>query len=185
MYRSTSPSLSASKNFAPKPSGRNEELEARPHGGVLEHAVPVVHVERVQLLGEVRDEEIREAVAVDVGAIDAHARLRLAVLIESDARRRTRRRRTAVAVVAIQEIPHRVVRDVDVHVAVAIEVAERDAEPLAGRIRDAGRSRDIGERAVAVVAKEAVGLAVEERRVAIGAIARLPLSAVRLSMLVS
>ena len=113
------------------------------------------------------------AVAVEVGAIDAHAGLRLAVRIESDAGRVGDVGERAVAVVAIEKIPHRVVRDVDVGVAVAIEVAERHAEALARGIGDAGLLRDIGERAVAVVVKQPVGRAVELRRMAVHPVARL------------
>ena len=114
-----------------------------------------VAVERVQLLGEVGDEDVGQAVAVDVAAIDAHAGLRLAVAVEADAGAVRDVGEGAVAVVPVEEIPHHVVGDVDVGVAVAIEVAERDAEALAGGVGDPRRPRDVGERAVAVVAKQA------------------------------
>ena len=79
----------------------------------------------------------------------------------------------AVPVVAVEKVPHHVVRDVDVGVAVAIEVAERHAEALAGGIGDARRLRDVGERAVAVVAKQPVRHPVEHRRIAVHPVAFL------------
>ena len=77
--------MSTSKNFVPKPSGTNPEPQPGRHRHVLERPVAVIHVERVQLFREVRDEDIGKAVAVDVGAVDAHAGLRLAVAVEPDA----------------------------------------------------------------------------------------------------
>ena len=84
----------------------------------------------------------------------------------------------SVAVVAVQEVADQIVGDVDVLIAVAIEVAERDAEPLAGGIGDASLLRHVGERAVAVVAIETVGHAVEDRRIAVHPVAFLAHAAV-------
>ncbi len=66
-----------------------------------------------------------QAIGVDVAAVDAHAGLRLAVAVEADARGIRHVGERAVAVVLVEEVPHHVVGDVDVGVAVAVEVAER------------------------------------------------------------
>ena len=154
-WMSRSPSLSTSKSFVPKPSGMKPDPRPDLRETSSNSPVAAVLVERVQLFGEVGDEDVREAVAVDVGAVDAHAGLRLAVDVEADAGAVGDVGERAVAVVAVEEVADHVVGDVDVGVAVAIEVAERDAEALAGGIGDAGLLRDVGERAVAVVADTA------------------------------
>ncbi len=119
---------------------------------VLEEALAEIAVERVQLLREIRDEDVREAVAVDVAAVHAHAGLRLAVAVEADAGGIGDVDERAVALVLVEEIANHVVGDVDVGVAVAIEITEGDAEALAGGVGNARRLRDVGKRAVAVVA---------------------------------
>src|SRR5690606_14286770 len=53
--------------------------------------------------------------------------------------------------------------------SVVVDIAEGDAKAFARRIGDAGLHRDVGEGAVAVVAEEPVGYAVEDRRAAVGA----------------
>ena len=106
-----------------------ERDETRAQSGllrrVLEQSLAEVAVEGIQLLREVGDEDVGKAVAVDVTAIDAHAGLRLAVAVEADARRVRHVGEGAVAVVLVEEVPHHVVGDVDVGIAVAVEVAER------------------------------------------------------------
>ena len=80
---------------------------------------------------------------------------------------------------SIEEVPDHVVRDVDVGVAVAVVVAERHAQALAGGIGDARRLRDVGERAVAVVAEQPIRHPVEHRRIAVHPVAFLAEPAVR------
>ena len=106
---------------------------------VFEQAVAAVLVERVQLLGEVGDEQLGKAVAIDVAAVDAHARLRLAVDVEADAGGIGDVLEGAVAVVAIEEIAHEIVGDVDVDVGVAVESQNTTPSPLpAGLAMPAG-----------------------------------------------
>ncbi len=146
---------------------------------VLEQALAEVGVERVQLFGEVGDEEIRETIAVDITAIDAHTRLRLTVGVEADTRGVGNVGERAVAVVAVQEVPHHVVGDVDVGVPVTIVVAERDAETLAGRVGDAGLLRDVRKRPVPVVPVQPIGHPVEHRRMAVHAVSVFLQAAIR------
>ena len=86
----------------------------------------------------------------------------------------------ALAGIAVEEVAHRVVRDVDVGLAVAVVIAERHAETLAGRIGDAGLLRDVGERAVAVVAVQPIRHPVEHRRMAVHPISVFGVPAVRI-----
>ncbi len=109
------------------PEAERDEARAEPRllRRVLEQPAAEVGVQGIQLLGEVGDEDVGKAVALDVPAIDAHAGLGLAVAVEADARRIRHVGEGAVAVVLVEEVPHHVVGDVDVGIAVAVEVAER------------------------------------------------------------
>ena len=59
-------------------------LEADGRGGVGEHPAPQVAVERRRLAEEVRDGQVRPAVAVEVAARHAHARLVPAIGVARD-----------------------------------------------------------------------------------------------------
>ena len=165
--------MSTSNILVPKPSGMKPAPSPAFCVTSSNRPFAEIAVQRVQLLREVGDEEVRQTVAVDVAAIDAHAGLRLAVAVEADAGRVGHVDEGAVAVVLVEEVPHHVVGDVDVGVAVAIEIAEGDAEALAGGVGDPRRARDVGERAVAVVAKQPIRHPIEHRRMAVHAVAVL------------
>ena len=64
----------------------------------------------------------------------------------------------SVVLVVEQEVLGLVVGDVDIGVAVAVEIGGGDAHGAALELGDAGLLADIGERAVAVVVKQHVGL---------------------------
>ena len=76
------PSLSKSASAVPQPT-HGMVSAARPKNGVASMNSPFaeIEVEGVVLVGEVGDEEVGTAVAVDVLGIDAHARLRLTFLV--------------------------------------------------------------------------------------------------------
>ena len=108
----------------------------------MNDAVAEVQVERVVLVGEVGDEQLGQAVAVDVLGVDAHARLRLALVVEGGARGLGGVLERAVALVEEEEVRVHVVGDVEVDPAVAVEVGRDDAEAVAvGRGPDARRVR--------------------------------------------
>ena len=117
------------------------------------------------------------AVVVVVGEVHAHPGEGLAVFVEPHAREQADLREGAVPIVVVQKALHRVIGHIDVDEAVAVVVAERHAEALAWRRRDAGLRRDVGERAVAVVAVQEVRRGIEIVRVTVGAVAWLVLAA--------
>ena len=100
----------------------------------------LVPEERVRLAVEVHDQQIEIAVVVDVDGVDAHARLRDAVLVERAAHRERRLAKAAAALIQPQVIRRAVVRHEDVDPAVAIEVAGDDAEAVADGGRMPARS---------------------------------------------
>src|SRR5262249_47592383 len=127
-------------------SGRSRE--------VLEDAAADVAVVAVRLRLEVRDDEVRETVAVEVTGVDAHT----PEGPPEDAEARAREERDVLephpAEVVEDEVHRGVVRDVDVRPSVAVEIRDDHAEPLAERAGDPGGLRHVRERAVAVVAVE-------------------------------
>ena len=93
--------------------------------------MPHVLVQGVVLVGEVGDEELGKAVAVDVLGVDAHARLRLAVHVVGGARELGGVVEGAVAAVEEEEVRVHVVGDVEVDQAVVVEVGRHHAEAVA------------------------------------------------------
>ena len=140
-------------------------VPARPAEAGCVRAVPklrgaglrVVPVEGVRLAVEVGQEQVEVAVSVVVAGGDAHARLGLAVRVESRAADQTLLDQCAVAAVEPEVIRQQIVRDVEVEPAVAVEVGREDAQPVAGSRRaQTGRDRRVLESSVAVVEQQAV-----------------------------
>ena len=179
MKISRQPSLSKSKNVHAKADVLAIDAEAGPEAGDLERAA-VVAVQRGDLFGEVRPDDIEPAIAVVVADARAHARQRHAVLVEGAARRSGDLPERAVVIVPIEEARRGVARDVDVGPPVVVEVGGHGAHavgsrraPVAARedhrrgtarTCDAGRLRDVLERPVAAVAIEHVRAAGKPQR---------------------
>ena len=171
-WMSRSPSLSTSNSLVPKPSGTKPEPSPAFVVTSSKRPSPQVLVERVQLFGEVRDEDVRQPLPSTSRAVDAHAGLRLAVRVEADAGGVGDVDERAVAVVAIENSgPCRWRR--------RCRCRRRDRSrrtrrrgPCRPGLAMPACLRDVGERAVAVVAKQPVGHAVEHRRIAVHPVAR-------------
>ena len=98
-------------------------------------------VEGAVLVGEVGDEQLGKAVAVDVLGIDAHARLGHAVDVEGGSRDLGDVVEGAVAAVQEQEVRVHVVGDEDVDQAVVVDVGRHHAEPVPVRAAGFAGSR--------------------------------------------
>src|SRR5205807_1493520 len=84
---------------------------------------------------------------VEIGDVDAHSRL---TRVLQPLARLVRER--AVPVVDIDDVVRNaVVGDVDVGPAIAVQIGDRDAEPVAGIAQDPGMIRHVRELAMAVV----------------------------------
>src|SRR5713226_1235981 len=125
---------------------RNAGAEA----GIGETGVTIVLVERVALVGEIRDDQVRPAIIVIVGEVDAHTGVGAAVTVNGNLREQADLFERSVAFVVIKKFDHRVVGDKQIDMSVAIEVRNGDAEALA-RFRKADFLRNLGEVAVAVI----------------------------------
>ena len=101
--------------------------------GVVDEELPLVPEERVRLAVEIHHQQIEVAVVIDVDGVDAHPRLRDAVLVERAAHRERRLAKAAAALIQPEMIRRAVVRHEDVDAAVAVEVAGDDAETVADR----------------------------------------------------
>ena len=111
------------------------------------------HVERVGFAGNVSDEQIEIAVAVEIADADAHARLDPAGGVQGAAALDRFLLERAVVLVDPELGRLFVVGDEDVGPAVAGEIGADDA-PAARWCVDPGLGRHVGERAVAVVVIE-------------------------------
>ncbi len=176
-------SFQASLSKSKKPHAEAEVLavhaQARLDAGVGEGAA-VVAVERGDLLGEIRSDDVQPAVGVEISDADAHAGQGDAILIERAAGRNRDLAEGPVVVVAIQQTRRAVAGDVDVRPAVVVEIRRRRSHavrarrpPVAAdkhhrggpaRTGDARRFRDVGKCAVAAVAIEGVGAAGKSQR---------------------
>ena len=118
------------------------------HEVVQREALRRRRLEHVFALGEhVRRDDVRPRVVVEVGRVHAHRRpARVPHRRGADLRKR------AIAVVVVQKIVFlKVVRDVQVGAAIAIEVARHHTEPIAeGAAVDAGRGAHVHEVAMVV-----------------------------------
>src|SRR5205085_7227958 len=129
---------------------RNRRLaESRLESYVGEVAFAIVVVERVRVVGEVRDVEVYEAVVVVVTDGDAHARLLAPVLVKGHARRVADLLEGSVALVEIELLRSGVVDDDEVEQVVFVDVHEGGGEAVVTLL--VARARLVGnilERAV-------------------------------------
>ena len=124
----------------------------------------------VHLLARVRDEEVGAPVAVIVSACDSHPRVRVGdpgrrrALLEAEPEAgRVGVRSSRPGDVLVQAIGIRVVGDVDVEIAVTLEVREQDPQPVSEvRHLEAGLRADLAERRVLVLP----GALVQEQEIA-------------------
>ena len=119
--------------------------------GIGEGAVSVVVVEAVELEVEMGDVDIEQAVAVDVGGVDAHAGLVAAVLACGQPGDQRHILEGAVAIVEEEEVGPGVVGDGDVGPSVVVEVGEHHAHAFRFGQADTRLVAHVGEGAVVVV----------------------------------
>ena len=124
-------------------------------GPVGEPAIAFIDVERIGLHREMRHEQIDVAIGIEVFGVDPHAGLHVAVAVDRDAGEESRVLEASATVVDPQQVVGHVVGDVDVEVAVVVEVLRDNAEGGTGLVDSRGGA-DVGEGAIAQVAEQAV-----------------------------
>ncbi len=141
--------------------------QARLRTLVFEAAGAVVAIEHERLAHQVADDDVFVAVGVGIGGGDAHAAFGTSRGVERRAGQEALVFERAVALIAPQLARRRVVGDEHVEMPVAVEVADGDTEARAVRPQDARGLRHVLERAVALVAEQAVGHRTIRRRRAV------------------
>ena len=96
---------------APPDEQETRRPQSRPVGADREGSIPVVQVELVQLVAHVSDEDVHAAVVIHVRRVHSHPGFRPPLLAEPRARNQGHVGEGAVALVPVQEVAHRIVRD--------------------------------------------------------------------------
>src|SRR5439155_19819051 len=110
-------------------------------GSVFENALDVA-VKSISLEAQRIDEKIRPAVVVVVGEVDTHAGIGAAVIVVADSRGEPHLCKTACTQIVEQLLLSGIVGHRDIHLAVAVVVADRNTKPLArGRAPSASGGR--------------------------------------------
>ena len=113
-------------------------------------------IDGVRLLGEVREQDVEDAVAAEIPYLHSHPGLRAAETAERGAQQQRLFREGPVSLVHPQVIRLGVVRHVKVRPPVAREVLADDSQAPGRQSRDPGLAPDFHERAVAKVAVEKI-----------------------------
>src|SRR5207247_2461105 len=116
----------------------------------------VVAKKRPALMKKSRYEDIRSAIAGDIVGLDAHAAHGIALPIDGRPAPNPARLQFALAQIAIVKVGHFIVADEDVRLAIVVEIEDDDAQSFPHGLQ-AGLDADVGEGAVAVIAKEHAG----------------------------
>ena len=103
------------------------------HRHVLEQPAAAVPIQRGNVVGKVRLEDVERAIGVDVAERHAHPGLRRPQLVVGRAARQRDVGEGAVVVVAVEDGGGRIGGDVDVDPAVAVEVGGRGRHGIAPR----------------------------------------------------
>src|SRR5262249_30152526 len=139
--------------------------EAGPVGQIGERAIPVVVVDVGHVIAEVGLYDVGMPILVVVRDGNAHACLLLAVLVQSDTRDNTDVFEGPIFSVVVQEAVGRVASDVQVGVAIGVEIGCDDGEAIAaGACANSARRRDIIELAITPIVKQMVAAGGESAR---------------------
>src|SRR6185436_16624393 len=99
---------------------------------------PEVAVQGVVLPRKCGEEDVGQSVSVEIGNLGSHASHRFAVHVEPGVGGVGDVLESSVTFVAVEEIAYAVVGDKDVGPAIEVDVADLDAESLAGAVGDSG-----------------------------------------------
>src|SRR5258708_15572388 len=156
------------KVCAPAGESQSGVTHAGRVGHIAKRAGALIAKQHIALVGEIRHDDIGQAIVVVVAEVDSHACEGLAVFVVAHAGEQADFAKRAVAIVVIEETLHRIVRYKNIGKTIAVVVGKGNSEPLATRIGDSGLLRNIGESTVAVVVIEDIRQAVVVIGVAVG-----------------
>ena len=110
------------KAYAPPRVRHGDFGESGNKTGVGKCSIVLIGVQGVALIGEIGNHEIRPAIVVVIGKIDAHARVGPSVIVDGDLRRQADFLKLAVALVVVKMLNHGIIREVEIDVSVVIVV---------------------------------------------------------------
>jgi len=117
---------------------------------IVECAIAVVSIQRIDLAGQVGDDQVRQAVIVVIRKIHAHSRVGVALAIHGYARLQRHFFKRAVTLVVVEKFGHGIVGKKEIDASVAVVVGKRNAQSFAGN-GEAGFLCDFREMPVAIV----------------------------------
>src|SRR6185437_12978269 len=134
---------------------------------VVERLIMFVAVERVELMIEVGDEHVHEAILVEISGVDSHAGPSLAAFAERDTGCESDLLEVLPLLILEQEIGLGIVGDEQVHPAIIIYVGGDHRPTFAGIVGYAKSLTHVSECSVAVVMKKAAGCRRINARIAV------------------
>ena len=143
---------------------------------VVESPITVVLVEGIPLVGQVCHYNIRPAVIVVIGEVDAHSGKRLPFGVHRHSGLEADFLEGSIRLLMKEELGHRVIGDKNIHAPVVVVVGEGKPQGL-GRLVEPQLMRNLGEIAVAVVVIHKQGDRLEDIGVANAAVSFAVLTA--------
>src|SRR5262245_9505503 len=134
-----------------------DRLEPGWRSAILEYAGSVIDVEVGSFTRQLGHDEILVAVVVEVGRVDAHAAFGFSANRQSHTREQRNVLECAVALVQPQLVFGTIIRHVDVHPSVAVEVSCADAQGRTELGANARLGSNIGKSPIAPVSKKLAG----------------------------
>ena len=138
-------------------------------GNVGENTVGVTPIKGVVLEVQMDRDDVQPTIAIVIGEVGAHSRLRLPILAIPDPREKRHVLELSLPVVLKEKVPHGVVGHVNIRISVVVIIAPDDSQTLAivGHM-DARLLSDVGEGSISVVTKQDARLHVIDIGMTIG-----------------
>src|ERR1017187_238749 len=128
------------------------DSQSRIERDIVEGSVTIVVIEDWRVIGEIALENIEPAIAIIVGGVSTHARLRYPVLIVCGSGGHADFLKRTVPLVVIEETGSRVACDVNIGPPVVIEIPSQDRKPFVILCPlEAGALGDVGKMAAPIV----------------------------------
>src|SRR5262245_43116145 len=117
-----------------QPRSKSQGHESRVQAGLLRCVFKLqpaeIVIERVELFGEVRYEDVRKAIAVVIRDFRSHSGLRPSVAVESNTRAICNIEECAIALVMVEEVAYTIIGDINVRPSVVIDVSDSETKTL-------------------------------------------------------
>src|SRR5215467_139898 len=136
---------------AHQPRGQADAVRVRNIG---EDLVLIVVVERIHFLIDIGLKQIDPAILIVVGCVYSHSRPRLAECAHTYTGYHSDLFELSLASIGEEKIRNRIVRDIQIHAAIVVQVGGNDAPSLGANLRDPRLFAHVCECSISVVVKE-------------------------------